>query len=824
MKDLLSLVSKPVRYLGREINSIRKDPDQIRLKFCLAFPDVYEVGMSHLGIQILYHILNGREETSCERVFAPWVDMEKVLRDKGIPLSSLESSTPLSQFDILGFSLQYELCFTNVLNMLNLSYIPLLARERDERFPLIIAGGPTVFNPEPVADFFDAIVIGDGEEVVLEICDLVLKWKETKRMKGDLLESLSQLEGVYVSSLSREIRKVRRRLVSDLNEVPFPTCPIIPYMKVVHDRLNVEIARGCKRGCRFCEAGFIHRPYRERSPRVVEEILNASLKQTGYEEVSLLSLSAGDYSFIEPLLSGLMDRFESKRVAVSFPSLRIERVVGHLAEEVRRVRKTGFTIAPEAGTDRLRSVINKEMDEEILFKGVADLFSKGWKNIKLYFMMGLPTERQEDLKGIIDLSRKISSLGKRQKLYPNISVSVSTFVPKPHTPFQWEAQIPLEEMKEKFGFLRESLKRDHLRFKWQDPHLSFLEGIFSMGDRNLSQVLVEAYRLGCRFDGWSDQFHYPLWKEAFDRVGVKMDFSTRKKSIDETLPWSFIETGIASTFLWQESQKGIKGESSPPCQGGDCKRCGICNGKAIRMSESSPMEMVRLERKERGRVLGKGLKKRVRLRFTKRGEIRFISHLELAHLFYRASKRAGLPLCYSEGFHPMPRIIFAAALSVGIESLFEIVDLELEGSTPPHEIKERLNQTLPHGIEITEAEEVPLAFPSSFLSRWSVYWIPLDHFLTKEEVTANIKKALDKGEFLLHQERKGKRRNVDVRPLIEKMEVKEKKEPSGESSLWGVELTLRGGMGRTAKPTEIIGAILGLEGEQLAQCKVLKLE
>ena len=718
MKEFLSLISKPVRYLGQEINSISKDPAQVKLKFCLAFPDVYEVGMSHLGIQILYHILNGREETSCERVFAPWVDMEKVLREKGIPLSSLESSTPLSQFDILGFSLQYELCFTNVLNMLELSHIPFLSRERDERFPLVIAGGPTAFNPAPMANFFDAIVIGDGEEVVIEICDLMLQWKEAKGRKEDLLKPLSQLEGVYVPSLSTEIKKVRRRLVMDLNQAPFSTCPIIPYMNVVHDRLNVEIARGCKRGCRFCEAGFVHRPYRERSPRVIEEILNGSLKQTGYEEVSLLSLSAGDYSSIGPLLSTLMDRFESKRVAVSFPSLRIESIVGYLAEEVRRVRKTGFTIAPETGTDRLRRVINKEMNEQVLFQGLTDLFSKGWKNIKLYFMMGLPTEREEDLTGIIDLSRKISSLGERQKLYPNINVSVSTFVPKPHTPFQWESQIPLEEMKEKFDFLKDGLKRHHLRFKWQDPHLSFLEGIFSMGDRTLSQVLVEAYRLGCRFDGWSDQFHYPLWKEAFERVGLKMNFPTRKKCIDEILPWSFIETGIASTFLWEESQRGMKEEISPPCQGGDCQRCGICNGKTVRVRESSPNEIASLARREDRRVFKRGLKKKVRLRFTKKGEIRFISHLELAHLFYRASKRAGLPLCYSEGFHPMPRIIFATALPVGVESLLEIVDLELEGSITPREIIERLNQTLPQGIGITEAEEVPLCLLLILFPPW----------------------------------------------------------------------------------------------------------
>jgi len=822
LKELLSLVSKPVRYLGQEINSIKKDPAQVRLRFCLAFPDVYEVGMSHLGIQILYHILNVKEGVACERAFAPWVDMEKVLREKHIPLVSLESSTPLDQFDILGFSLQYELCFTNVLNMLDLCRIPFFSKERDERFPLLIAGGPSTFNPEPMADFFDAMVIGDGEDVVLEICDRVNQWKETKGKKADLLISLSQLDGVYVPSLHTEGQKIRKRVVSDLNRAPFPVCPIVPYMKVVHDRLNLEIARGCKRGCRFCEAGFIHRPYRERSPDLIQEILNASLKRTGYEEFSLLSLSAGDYSSIGPLLSVLMDRFESKRVAVSFPSLRIESVVGYLAEEVRRVRKTGFTIAPEAGTERLRRVINKEMDEDIFFQGLADLFSKGWKNIKLYFMMGLPTESEEDVRGILNLSRKIPAFGERQKVHPNISVSLSTFVPKAHTPFQWESQIPLEEMKEKLSFLRDELKKNHLRVKWQAPYLSFLEGIFSTGDRKLSRVLVEAHRLGCRFDGWSEQFHYPLWKESFEKMGLEMNSYGRKRGPQEILPWSFIETGIDPGFLWEEYQKGLKGETSPPCDKG-CYRCGVCD-RGIRLPESHPSEIRQFERKGEGRIRRKPIKKKVRLSFTKKGEMRFISHLELAHLFYRASKRADLALSYSEGFHPMPRIVFATALPVGMESLMEIVDLELEGGITPLEVRERLNQTLPSGIEITEAKEVLFASPPPSLRHRSVYWISLDHLISREEVVVRIKKALEKKELLIHQDRKGKQRKVDVRPLIERMEVKEGESREGEFYHRGVELVLRRRMGRTAKPSEIIGAILGLEKEPLAQCKVIKLE
>jgi radical SAM-linked protein len=447
----------------------------------------------------------------------------------------------------------------------------------------------------------------------------------------------------------------------------------------------------------------------------------------------------------------------------------------------------------------------------------------GWKNLKLYFMIGLPTEREEDLRGIIDLSRRISSLGERQKIHPQISASVSTFVPKPHTPFQWEPQISLEAMKGSLQFLKEHLKGKKVRLKWQDPHLSLLEGVFSMGDRYLARTLVEAHRLGCRFDGWSDQFRYDLWEKAFEKAGLEMTSYTRKKGFEETLPWSFIETGIGLDFLWKEYQKGLKEEITPSCTAKDCHRCNLCDGKEIVVKEGRPLQ-IDSSKKERSEIRRKSLGIKFRLTFVKKGEIRFISHLELAHLFYRSAKRAGLALHHSEGFHPMPRIIFEKALPVGVESLREIVDIELEGRVSSTELVKRLNQTLPEGIEIIEASEVLFSFPSSSDPQRSVYRISLDHLLSKEEAHSRLKKSMEKQELFILQERKEKKRRIDLLPLIERVEIKEETEESGEIAGLGLELVLRSLSGKTAKPFEALEALLGLGGETLAQCRIIKVE
>ncbi len=424
MMELLHFVSRPSRYLGNEVNSVHKDSGKVRLKFALAFPDAYEVGMSHMGLQILYSILNSREDIACERVFAPWIDMEGILRSEGMPLISLESGLPLRNFDIIGFSLQYELSFSNVLNMLSLSSIPLLAHERDENHPVILGGGPCTFNPEPMAAFFDAILIGEGEEAILEIADIVLRWKEARGDKCALLMELSRIPGVYIPSfykvrynpdntiaeiepLAKEVGRVRKRLIGDLDTIEHPIRPVLPFMKIIHDRLTVEIARGCKRGCRFCQAGFTYRPYRERSLDQVEGIIHKGLATTGYEEISLLSLSPGDYSCIRELLTDVMGQYEGEKVAISLPSMRIETLTQQMMDQILRVRKTGFTLAPEAGTDRLRDVINKEVEDDRLFETARHLSERGWQSVKLYFMIGLPTEREEDLRAVVDLSGRL---------------------------------------------------------------------------------------------------------------------------------------------------------------------------------------------------------------------------------------------------------------------------------------------------------------------------------------------------------------------------------------------------------------------------------
>ena len=821
--NILLSVEKPARYMGGEMGTVIGRTGG--LSFVLAFPDVYEIGMSHLGLQVLYGVLKGVPWITPERIYAPWPDLEELLRSEGRPLCTLEGGMALIEADIVGFTLQYELSYTNILNMLDLSAIPLLAAERDERYPLVLGGGPCAFNPEPLADFFDAFLIGDGEDAVLEIAECVRDWKAASLPKAVLLERLSGIEGVYVPSffqvsyddagrieriapLKEGYTTVRRRFVCDLESAHYPTAPVVPFLKTVHDRVSVEISRGCTRGCRFCQAGYIYRPVRERSPERVLEIVEEALGNTGYDEVSLLSLSTGDYGCLTPLLKGLMDRYAAQKKAVSLPSMRVGSLSPEMAEEVRRVRKTGFTLAPEAGSERLRRVINKGITEADLLSNARAVFSAGWRLIKLYYMIGLPTETMEDIQGIVDISREVKRQGKFAGNGGDVNVSVSSFVPKPHTPFQWEAQISEEEIVEKQRFLRGALKQKKLIMKWQDASLSGLEGVFARGDRRLSRLLIEAHRLGCRFDGWWEHFDRLKWVQAFENSGMDAAFYHRRRELDEPLPWDHIDCGVRREFLLAEREAAIVGGFTPDCREGTCTACGVCDFETVklRLNEPVPFDTYACEIPPLQAV---ELAQRIRIRFEKLGRMRFLSHLEMLTLFIRAVGRARIPMRYSQGFHPHPKFSFATALSVGIESHAEYMDMEVDAGFSADELREALNAALPEGVRVLEAAVISMKAPAlSVIMEQVRYRVTLPEALAND-LPARVAGFLALESSPLRREKKGKVVEFDLRHEM------------FELTAAGTVLEMLVGRG---KPVEFSSAILGVPVEALKDARLEKLE
>ncbi|MDY5910999.1 MAG: TIGR03960 family B12-binding radical SAM protein [Inconstantimicrobium porci] len=594
--DILCKVEKPARYIGGEINEIKKDIESVDIRFAFCFPDVYEVGMSHLGTRILYHTINERQDTYCERVFAPWTDMEELMRKNNIPLYTLETKSALGDFDMLGFTLQYEMSYTNILNMLDMSGIPLKSSERGEDFPIIMAGGPCAYNPEPLHDIIDFFEIGEGEEMMNDVLDLYREYKG--KSKKEFLRAVSKIEGIYVPSLYdvsynedgtiKEFKPkyddvkpvVKKRIINNFDKVSFPVNMIVPYTEIVHDRVVLELFRGCTNGCRFCQAGMIYRPVREKKLDTLLEEADRMLKASGYKEISLSSLSTCDYSDITRLVNNLIEKHSSEKVSVALPSIRMDAFSVDLIKEIQKVKKTGLTFAPEAGSQRMRDVINKGLNEERILEAVRNAFESGWSTIKLYFMIGLPYETIDDVKAIGELAHKVEDQyygvpKEKRNRGLRITVSTSIFVPKPFTPFQWAPMQKLDEVDDKINAVKSSIKSRNINYNYHMQKVSYLEAVFARGDRKLCDVLIKAFKNGARFDGWSEYFNNDVWMKAFEECNIDGDFyAYRERNYDEILPWDFIDIGVNRKYLEIENEKAKTGVLTKNCRKG-CTGCGV---------------------------------------------------------------------------------------------------------------------------------------------------------------------------------------------------------------------------------------------------------
>ena len=608
--EILLNIEKPARYIGNEINSVMKDKEKVAIRFAMCFPDVYEIGMSHLGIQILYDMFNRREDTWCERVYSPWIDLDRIMREQHIPLFALESQDPIQDFDFLGITIQYEMCYTNILQVLDLSNIPLFASDRTDEDPVVIGGGPCAVNPEPLADFFDLFYIGEGETVYNDLLDAYKENKKNHGTRRDLLEMAAEIEGIYVPQFydvsyhedgtlksflpnnPHARATIKKQVVRNMSDAPYPSKPVVPFIKVTQDRVVLEIQRGCIRGCRFCQAGMIYRPTREKNLETLKRYAIEMLKNTGHEEISLSSLSSSDYSMLKDLVLFLMEECKDKGINISLPSLRIDSFSLDVMGKVQDIKKSSLTFAPEAGSQRMRNVINKGLTEEMILDGAAQAFAGGWNKVKLYFMLGLPGETEEDMKEIPRLAdrvaRKYYEIPKSQRNGKcQITFSTSFFIPKPFTPFQWAQMFTQEDYIHRAYIvnqeMKEQLNRKSLRYNWHEADVTVLEGVFARGDRRTSKVLLEAYRLGCLYDSWSDEFQNDKWMQAFENTGVDLTFYTmRKRELDELFPWDFIDVGVTKSFLRREWERAMRGEVTPNCRekcsacGAMCYQGGVC--------------------------------------------------------------------------------------------------------------------------------------------------------------------------------------------------------------------------------------------------------
>ncbi len=843
LHHILSLVRKPGRYIGGEHNAVRPSWDGADFRFCLVFPDLYEIGMSHQGLQILYHVINHHQGFLADRCYAPDVDMEEQLRTHGVDLFSVECRRPLNEFDVLGITLPYELCYTNILTILDLAGLPLRSADRDERYPLVLGGGSCSMNPEPVAEFFDAIVLGDGEEIILEIGTALRQARERSAPRQEQLEALAEIPGVYVPSffkpryqgqrlcgiepLRSGYERVRRRVLPRLTGPEEQGRPLVPLVKPIHDRLGVEIARGCTRGCRFCQAGIIYRPARERTMQEVLAIAEQGIEASGFDELALLSLSTGDYSCLPQLMTRLMDRFANSYVSVSMPSMRVGTLTPEIMDQIRRVRKTGFTVAPEAGTDRLREVINKGITEKDLLATCRDAFSLGWNLIKFYFMIGLPGETVEDVEAIVELAKRARQEAGKASRRVQINVSVATFVPKPHTPFQWHHQISLDESREKINLLKRLLPRKGFKLKWHDPHQSVMEGVFSRGDRRLSRLIETAWRRGTRLDGWSEHYSLDEWRAAAAEIGLDLEWYLRRREMDEILPWDHLDSGVERSFLKQEWHRALAREYTPDCRNHGCQKCGLCDFKTIypvvhgRKKEEERSDGPR-EKEDAARVVGRGSRRKrkgsgderiftYRVHYERGGDSRYLGHLEILQLVFRVLKRARLPVLFSQGYNPSPRVSFSPALPVGVESLVEYFDMDLGGPLADlASVREQLNRELPHFIRVHRVE--PVAKKKKQTDLRVTYEVRPASPLSPE-TTKRLEDFLARDTFPVERLRKGRKKTFDLRPLVLGLEVQ-------DDMLMLEMLNPHGRAG--AGPREILEKVLGFSAREALLADIRK--
>ncbi len=862
-EDILMKIEKPARYIGGEVNSVMKDKQKVAVRFAMCFPDVYEIGMSHLGIQILYGMFNDMEDVWCERVYSPWLDLDKILREEKIPLFALESQDPIKDFDFLGITIQYEMCYTNILQVLDLSGIPLNSSERGEDCPIVIGGGPCAYNPEPIADFFDLFYIGEGETRYRELLDLYKTCRKEGRTRREFLLKAAQIPGMYVprfyqttyhpdgtvASFTPTVEGVPatvvKELAMDMDAIPYPMKPVVPYIKVTQDRVVLEIQRGCIRGCRFCQAGQLYRPVRERDPDILCDYAMQMLQNTGQEEISLSSLSSSDYSRLPGLIDFLIRECGDRHVNISLPSLRIDAFSLDVMSKVQDVKKSSLTFAPEAGSQRLRNVINKGLTEEVILHGAALAFAGGWSRVKLYFMLGLPTETEEDIRGIAELCNKIAAayfetVPKEKRAAGSVQIVASTsfFVPKPFTPFQWAPQCTREEFIEKAyqtkKAVTEQLNQKRIKYNWHEADASVMEGVLARGDRRLCRVIRRVYEKGGFFDAWSEYYSHSRWLEAIEECGLSVEFYTsRRRKADEIFPWDFIDCGVTKEFLMREWEKAQREEISENCRR-KCQGCGaarfgggICTapkgGKEEDNREHSgtkpddaPSSSRKKEPESQDTPKDSPKKNlRLRIRFSKHGKLRFIGHLDVMRYFQKTIRRAGIDVAYTAGFSPHQIMSFAAPLGVGLESNGEYMDIEVSSMTSCEDVMDRLNQAGVPGIRVTGVyvlpEDAGNAMASVAAASYTVRFVPgkapetniadaLPGFLAKESV------------FVTKEGKKGTRQ-VDIRPGIYACSWEGR--PDNEQGF--LKLLVDASSGGNIKPVQVVEAILADHGELLSE-------